>query len=108
MRRRSCLNTVNRSSGYDRFAYYDTDKYLADYLFAREKVDVTVEKEIVNKTDPYRIIRCRVPRDQREAFQRALDAMPDWLAYVGRKDYDAYCLSVLLDAVQHTAGKIPA
>ena len=67
-----------------------------------------MEKEIVNKTDPYRIIRCRVPRDQREAFQRARDAMPDWLAYVGRKDYDAYCLSVLLDAVQHTAGKIPA
>ena len=58
MRRRSCLNTVNCSSGYDRFAYYDTDKYLADYLFAREKVDVTVEKEIVNKSEPGRWRRC--------------------------------------------------
>ena len=108
MRRRDGLNTVDDPTGYYRFAYYDTDKYLADYLFAREKVDVEVEKEIVKKADPWRIIRCRVPRVQREAFQRAMDAMPDWLAYVGRKDYDAYCLSVLLDAVQHTSGKIPA
>ena len=108
MKRRKYSGTGNSPAEFCRFAYYDTDKYLADFLFARENVAVEVEGEFTNGQDPYRIIRCRVPREQREAFLRAVDRLPDWLAYVGRKDYDAYCLSVLLDAVQYSSGKIPA
>jgi len=93
---------------YDHYVYFDTDKHLADFLFAREKVTVEPEEERSGENGFCRIIRCRVPRVQREAFRRAMDALPDWMAYVGRRDYDAYCLSVLMDAVESSAGRIPA
>ena len=101
MKRRYCIEIADGPSPYYHFAYFDTDEYLADCLFAHEKVDVTVEGEYGNEEDPYRIILCRIPRQHRKGFLHAIDLLPGLMAYAGKTGYDDYCMDVLATAAQY-------
>ncbi len=72
------------------FSYIDTEDNLADFVFDRQKVRVTTDMEI-QYDDPFKVKVCRIPRKQRKAFLRAIDMLPGFMAYAGRKDYDEYC-----------------
>ena len=85
------------------FSYFDTEEHLADFLFEYEKVDVTVDGEFGADDDPYRIILCHVPRNQRQGFLRALGMLPELMLHVGRMDYDQYCHTFMMDADQYLA-----
>ena len=98
MKRRYLFEITDGMSPFYTFAYFDTEDHLADFLFDREKVDVTVEGEFAAEDDPYRIILCHIPRKQREAFLRAVDDLPAWMAHLGKPDYDAFCIGFLLNA----------
>ena len=39
-----------------------------------------------------RVVVVRVPRHRREAFFRAMNLLPAFMACAGREDYDDYCL----------------
>ena len=73
------------------FSYIDTKDGLADLLFDHLKVEVILDREFGFDNDPYRIIMCKVPRHQREAFLRAMDLLPSLMAYAGHTDYEEYC-----------------
>lgn len=73
------------------FTYIDTKDGLADLLFDHLKVDVIPDREFGFEKDPYRIIMCKVPRAQREAFLHAMEMLPFLMAYAGNEDYEEYC-----------------
>ena len=92
-------------SPYYYFAYFDTEEHLADFLFAHENVDVTIENEFAAEDDPYHIILCRVPKKNRDGFLRVIDLLPGLMAYVGRTDYDEFCLNMMIRATQYAKSK---
>lgn len=73
------------------FSYIDTKDGLADLLFDRLKVDVIPDRVFSFDNDPYRIIMCKIPRNQREAFLHAMELLPSLMAYAGNDDYEEYC-----------------
>ncbi len=103
MKRRYCMEIGEYSPLYYYFAYFDNDEYLADFLFAREEVNVTVEGEYGNEDEPFHIIQCRIPKAQREAFLRAIDDLPEWMSRLGKKGYDSYCIGFLRQAAEFAA-----
>ena len=86
------------------FAYFDTEDHLGSYLFELEHVDVTVESEYGAEDDPYRIILCRIPLDQRDNFLHVVELLPELMNYVGNTDYDDYCMNFMKNAAA-AAGK---
>ena len=82
------------------FAYFDTDDHLAGFLFAQENVDITVEGEFGAEDDPYRIIMCEVPQKQRDQFLQCVGMLPDLMAYVGKTDYDDFCINFMMNAAR--------
>ena len=90
---------------YEHYAYFDTEDHLADFLFAQEQVEVTIEEEFGFEGDPYSVILCRIPPAQREGFLKAIDLLPGLMAYVGRTDYDDFCRNMMLGAARFLEGK---
>ena len=108
MKRRYLMEIAEYSPLYYYFAYFDNDEYLADVLFNRENVEVTVEGEYGNEDEPFHIIQCRIPKAQRDAFLRAIDDLPDWMTRLGRTGYDEYCRGFFRQVAEYEAGKAAA
>ena len=83
------------------FAYFDTSDRLGSFLFEQEKVKMTVEGIYGKAEDPYRIVLCRIPREQRDAFLNTVDLLPGLMEYAGKKGYDDFCRGVMLNAYHH-------
>ncbi len=97
---------------YNWFSYFDTEDGLAASLFRFLEIDVTIEQEFWNEEDPYRIILCRIPRKQREAFLEAIELIPGLMDYTGHTDYRDFCRNVMMDALKYklkrgVSGKTP-
>lgn len=80
------------------FAYFDSHDHLADFLFSHENLDVSVEGEFGADDDPYRIIMCSVPRNQRKHFLSTLALIPGLMEYAGREGYDEFCMDFMRGA----------
>lgn len=91
MGNRYLVELTDGPSMYYGFSYIDTEDDLAHFLFDHLKVDVLPDMEF-ELGGPYKAVMCRIPRQQRKAFLKAIDTLPDLMAYVGRTDYDDFCL----------------
>ena len=100
MKTRYCIEITGDPSPDYHFAYFDTDEYLAFFLFKYERIDVTIDAEYGAEDDPYRMVECRVPKEQRKAFLHAMDLLPAFMAYAGKADYTDYCREFFLNAGQ--------
>ena len=67
------------------FSYVDTEDNLAYLLFDHLDVDVEPDMEFHCDGDPYKIVVCRIPREHRDAFLRAIDLLPAFMDYAGKK-----------------------
>ena len=103
MKSRYCFEIADDISAYYCFSYIDSEDNLADFLFKQMKVNVEPQMEFHNDDDPFKIVMCRIPRQQREAFLEAVDMLPGLMAYVGRAGYDEYCLDLMKSASQFLA-----
>lgn len=83
------------------FSYIDTLDNLADFLFDHLKIDVEREMEFHYDDDPFKIVMCHIPRQQRAAFLRAVGLLPALMAYAGQEGYDEYCMDFMLNAARY-------
>ena len=104
MGRRYCIEIAEEQSPYYCFSYIDTEDHLADCLFSHLKVNVEFQAEFSCDRDPYRIILCRIPREQRKAFLRSVGLLPGLMAYAGKTDYDEYCAAFMENARRYVNG----
>ena len=102
---RYLIEVTDGPSMYDSFSYIDTEDRLADFLFDHMKLDVKTEMEFPYEDTPYRIVLCRIPRDQRDFFLRAVDLLPALMDYVGRTDYEDCCRAFFRHADRYINGK---
>ena len=87
------------------FSYIDSEDGLASILFDHLKVDVEEEMVFHYDDDPFRIVMCHIPRNQREAFLRAIDLLPSFMAYAGKEGYEEYCLNLMGNAARYMRGR---
>ena len=59
------------------YAYIDTSEYLADRLFAEQKLAVRYKAEFEKEGTEYMVICCIVRKKDEEKFLRALEKMED-------------------------------
>lgn len=76
---------------YFYYAIIDVREYLADGLFVQNKVKVGFGPEYASPDTPYRIIFCRCRKRDREAFEAAMDALPNKMLICGYPGYVKYC-----------------
>ncbi len=74
-----------------RFAFIDTNDYLADQLFIRHKVRVWFEKEFEKRNSPFRLILCKVRRQDVDRFLDALGEMENKMILRGYSGYTEFC-----------------
>ena len=100
-----CFEIADDLSARYCFAYVDTTDGLADLLFRHLKVDVEQEMVFHYDGDPFRIVMCHIPREQRDVFLRAVDLLPGLMAYAGKEGYDEYCEDLAEKARRYFAGQ---
>lgn len=104
MKQRFAMEILNESPAFCGFAYFDTEEHLADILFADAEIDVEILREYGSEEDSYRVIECRIPKDQRASFLNCIDLLPQVMNYVGRTDYADYCREFLANMDKAAAG----
>ena len=79
------------------FAYMDAaDRYRADELLRKYKLQVKFKNEWCAPDGRYRMIFCSVPKKQVEQFKAAMAEMPGRMLLLGYDDYIEYWNQTLL------------
>jgi len=65
---------------------------------------VEILQEYGVEEEPYRVIECRIPKDQRDGFLSCINLLPQVMNYVGRTDYVDYCREFLANMDKAAAG----
>ena len=103
MKARYCFVFSDVPPPWAGFAYFDTAEHLADVLFDHRGVPVEKVMEAADEGSPYVTVMCRVRLEDREAFLRVVDDLPDWMACLGYNDYADHCHGVLCGARRRLA-----
>ena len=96
-----CWKLHKLSLFYCYYMYVDTQPYLADQLFIRNKVPVDFLREFSKKDNEYIFILCRVRKKDEQAFRKSIEQLPDSMMVCGHADYTAFCdkLSETIDII---------
>lgn len=73
------------------YVYIDHENYLADALFAREKITMWFKGEMVRDDSPYCIVFCKVWKRDAERFENTLRKLEDKMLLCGYTDYPEVC-----------------
>ena len=96
MKYRLCIEISDGPSADCCFVYFDTVDNLADFLFDHMNIEVEREMEFrYHDDDPFKMVMCRIPIRQREAFLEAVEVLPGLMAYADKAGYKEYCLDVM-------------
>ena len=73
------------------YAYIDLNNYFADEIFLEKNIEVKFLREMIRGDSPYRIVICKIKREDGEAFEEALKLLEDKILLLGHSDYLAVC-----------------
>ncbi|MCD8189197.1 MAG: hypothetical protein LUD78_03085 [Clostridiales bacterium] len=76
------------------YAFIDTGEYLADQLFIKHEVKVNFGKEFCKEGANYRVIFCRVKKQDENEFLAALAELNRKMLLLGHIDYPAFCANI--------------
>ena len=74
-----------------KYAYMDTQPYLADQIFINHKIKVKFGTEFENKDAKYVLILCKVKKKDEKEFKKALDELKTKVLLFEHKDYEEHC-----------------
>ena len=73
------------------YAYIDFNKYLADEIFLEKNIEVKFIREMERADSPYRIVFCKVKREDAERLEEAFKILGDKMLLLGHADYLVVC-----------------
>ena len=73
------------------YAYIALNNYFADEIFLEKNIEVKFLREMIRGDSPYRIVICKIKREDGEAFEEALKLLEDKMLLLGHSDYLAVC-----------------
>lgn len=91
------LKPVSEENGreQDWSVYVDSDDHVAHYVFGFEHADVTDLEAYEIPNTPYLLVTCTFPHAQRPNFLNAVSALPAYMEYMEKEDYEAVRDNVL-------------
>ncbi len=85
---------------YYHYAFIDTEKYFADQLFIKNKVNVSFGKEYKRENSPYIIIFCKIKKKDEKNFLTALSELKNKMILLGYIDYEKVCKELMKSFVK--------
>ena len=76
------------------YTYIDHSSYPADRLFVQDKVRIKYKREYAKEGSPYRIIFCKVGKNDTPRFEEALDKLKNNMLLLGYRDYSDFCSEI--------------
>lgn len=89
------------------FMFFDTEEYLADILFIRQRITVKFKEEFKAPNSPYMAIFCSVRKKDEDKFIEALRELPDKMILFGYTDYLSTCTNFFEDIKSEKKGLEP-
>lgn len=77
------------------YIFIDCEKYLADDLFIKHKVQVNFKDELAKDGTEYRIIHCTIRKRDESKFLAALSEINNKMSLMGYKGYEECCEAVI-------------
>lgn len=102
---KNCLRLERFSLWHKYFAFLDTGEYLADGLFIKYQVPVKFMQEYGREALPYRMIFCRIRKQDESAFLEALRELPNKMLLCGYPEYTDKCKQ-FIEKVEHQRPKV--
>ena len=78
-----------------RYVYFDTDDYLADSIFVRNKIKVCYGHEWTKEGEPYRMIECKIQKKNKARFEESFKEVINKMHLTGHTDYEGYCKKMI-------------
>lgn len=76
---------------YNYFCFVDSNKYLADRIFIRRKINVKFGDEYGRDDSNYLIVFCKIKKKDREEFLAAMKELEQKMLILGHRDYMELC-----------------
>ena len=73
------------------YAYIDLNNYFADEIFLEKNIEVKFIREMERADSLYRIVFCKVKREDAERLEEAFKILGDKMLLLGHADYLAVC-----------------
>ena len=82
-------------SRYHEFVYVDTENYLADDIFATNKIPVKFKGDYKHDDKKYVLVHCKVKPKYIDEFLNSLVELKNEMFRNGFADYDMFCKNML-------------
>lgn len=82
-------------SRYHEFVYVDTKNYLADDIFATNKIPVKFKGDYKHDDKKYVLVHCKVKPKYIDEFLNSLGELKNEMLHNGFADYDMFCKNML-------------
>ena len=82
-------------SRYHEFLYVDTENYLADDIFATNKIPVKFKGDYKHDDKKYDLVHCKVKPKYIDEFLNSLGELKNEMFHNGFADYDMFCKNML-------------
>lgn len=82
---------ASKSIRYKFFCFIDTEEYLADQLFIKNKIRVWFQSEARKQDTEYVFIICKVKKCDEDIFLRSLEELKRKMLLMGHLDYEKFC-----------------
>ena len=82
-------------SRYHEFVYVDTENYLADDIFATNKIPVKFKGDYKHDDKKYVLVHCKVKPKYIDEFLNSLGELKNEMFHNGFADYDMFCKNML-------------
>ncbi len=85
---------------YDYYCFFDTEEYLADNLFMRNKVRMRFLREYKSNEKQYLAIFCKVRKKDREKFLASMEELKNKMLLFGYTDYQCFCEELIKNMLE--------
>ena len=80
---------------YYHYCFVDTNEYLADGIFYKNRITVRFGAEFVREGASYRFIFCKIYKKDRNIFLQSMEELKKKMLLTGHGDYEYFCERII-------------
>lgn len=81
---------------YYHYCFVDTNEYLADGIFYKNRITVRFGAEFVREGASYRFIFCKIYKKDRNIFLQSMEELKKKMLLTGNVDYECFCKKITM------------
>lgn len=81
---------------YYHYCFVDTNEYLADGIFYKNRITVRFGAEFVREGISYRFIFCKIRKKDRNIFLQSMEELKKKMLLTRNVDYERFCEKIIM------------